>query len=56
MYGRLLNIKGSKYVRVPNVPRLYRVLNMLEYAWICLNNARICVNTLAYLLTYFENA
>ena len=36
-YSRILNMPGV-------MPRLHRVLNKLEYAWICLNNARICVN------------
>ena len=47
--------QDSKYGKVPNLPWLHRIPNMHEYAGICLNNAKICVNVLDYLLIYFEN-
>ena len=47
--------QDSKYARVLNMPRLHRILNVLEYTWICLNDDRIYVNILDYLLIYFEN-
>ena len=48
-------VQDSKYAKVLNVPWLHRIPNMHEYAWLCLNNAKICVNILDYLLIYFEN-
>ena len=37
--------QDSKYACVLNMPLLHRVLNMLNYAWICLNNSlNNCLN------------
>ena len=38
--------QDSKYAKALNMPRLHRMLNIIEYVWICLNIARIYVNIL----------
>ena len=36
--------QDSKYTKVLIMPLLHRILNMLEYVWICLNNAKLYLN------------
>ena len=40
----ILNIIGSENTTVLNMPGLYRVLNMPEYAWIIPGYAWLCLN------------
>ena len=35
---------GSRYARILNMQELYRVLNMSQHGWICLNRTWICLN------------
>ena len=53
-YDRLRNISGLQICQGSEYATLHRVLNMLEHAWIRLNNCGISMNIHDFLLICFE--
>ena len=53
-YDRLRNISGLQICQGSEYATLHRVLNMLEHAWIRLNNCGISMNIQDFLLICFE--